>query len=226
MLDLLIVTIALATVSLILILILTRGRAAAQARNQARAGWFDACLPLMSDARVGATDHGFARVNGRYRGTLFDLQALPDTLTCRKLPSLWLLVSIPEPMPLSGTLDLMVRPTGGEVFSHFATRPVAVEVPPGFPPDTAVRSDRTDLVLRPDLAARLGAAFFSPRVKELVLSPKGLRLVWLAEEADRSRYLLFRDAETGALPLAPATLLPLLDLLVDLAQTLRMSEAA
>ena len=38
-------------------------------------------------------------------------------------------------------------------------------------------------------------------MKELVLSPKGLRAVFLAEEADRTRYLLFRDAEMGSTPL-------------------------
>ena len=53
--------------------------------------------------------------------------------------------------------------------------------------------------------------FQDPRVKELVLSPKGLRIVILAEEADRSRYLIFREAEMGRTPLPPARLEPLLD---------------
>jgi len=54
------------------------------------------------------------------------------------------------------------------------------------------------------------------RLKELVISPKGLRIVWLIEEADRTRYLLFRDAEMGATPLLRATLLPLIGALRDL----------
>jgi hypothetical protein len=35
--------------------------------------------------------------------------------------------------------------------------------------------------------------------------------VILAEEADRGRYLIFREAEMGMTPLAPARLSPLLD---------------
>jgi len=44
-----------------------------------------------------------------------------------------------------------------------------------------------------------------------VISPKGLRIVILAEEADRGRYLIFREAEMGMEPLPPARLAPLLD---------------
>jgi hypothetical protein len=46
-------------------------------------------------------------------------------------------------------------------------------------------------------------------VKELVLAPEGLRIVWLADEAERGRYLLFREAELGQEPLAPHALSPL-----------------
>ena len=60
--------------------------------------------------------------------------------------------------------------------------------------------------------------FDDPKVKELVLSPKGLRIVLLAEEADRGRYLIFRDAEMGQTPLAPARLSPILDRLAALRQ--------
>ncbi len=48
-------------------------------------------------------------------------------------------------------------------------------------------------------------------MKELVLSPRGLRIVILAEEADRGRYLIFREAEMGMDALPPARLAPLLD---------------
>ena len=56
--------------------------------------------------------------------------------------------------------------------------------------------------------AAQAALFADPLVKELVISPKGLRLVILAEEADRGRYLLFRDAEMGRMPLDPTGFCP------------------
>ena len=65
-----------------------------------------------------------------------------------------------------------------------------------------------------------------PRVKELVLDPRGTRLVWLAEEADRSRFLLFRDAELGREPLDPAVLDELVGRLRELADTLSPAQPA
>ena len=64
--------------------------------------------------------------------------------------------------------------------------------------------------------ARHVAGLNPDRLKEVVISPKGLRIVWLIEEADRTRYLLFRDAEMGATALHRATLLPLIGALRDL----------
>ena len=71
-----------------------------------------------------------------------------------------------------------------------------------------------------EAVARLGEG----RLKELVLSPRGLRLAWLAEEADRGRYLLFRDAEMGREPIDPAAVAPLLDALLDLRAALAHPE--
>ncbi len=201
-------------------------RQAGQRRGAARAGYFDACLLLFADPVKGQTPSGFARVSGTYRGRRFDLQALPDTLTFRKLPALWLMVTIPAPMPVAATLDVMQRPIGTETFSHFGTLPVQLGSPPGLPPEAVVRTDDPHgLPVESIVMAHL-EVFGTPRVKELVISPKGLRIVWLAEEADRGRYLLFRDAEMGAEALPPATLRPLLDRLVDLARDLEQQGAA
>jgi hypothetical protein len=60
-------------------------------------------------------------MTGRKYDLSFDLQAIPDTLTFRKLPALWVLVTLPEPLPLKATLDLMARPSGNEPFTHFST---------------------------------------------------------------------------------------------------------
>lgn len=187
-----------------------RIKAATAQRTKARLSYFDACAGLFTDLRRGQTDHGFPRLNGRHAGQLFDLQVVPDTLTFRKLPSLWLMVTVPSPQPLSATTDFMMRPTGSEVFSRFGALPMQLVTPPGFPDDLAVRTDDPAEVPLGALLQSCRDAFFSPRVKEVLLSPRGLRIVWLAEEADRSRYLIFRDAELGMVPLAPEVLRPLL----------------
>ena len=182
-----------------------------RARTAARAGYFDAVKPLFEGDETRLQPTGFARLSGRRRGLTFDLQAVPDTLTFRKLPALWVLVTLPEPLPLDATLDLMARPSGNEPFTRFATLPQSLPTPPGLPGEIAIRSDDARRIPTPDLIARHADLFRDPRVKELVLSPRGLRIVILAEEADRGRYLIFREAEMGRIPLAPARLTPLLD---------------
>ena len=189
---------------------------ASKARHLLRARYFAACGALLTQARSAAGTGGFPRLCGRYRGQMFDVQAVSDTLTFRKLPALWVLVTLPVPLPLRATLDLMIRPTGVEPFSNFHRLTDQIVVPAGFPEDCAIRTDAAeelpaDALLRPHLSI-----FDDPHVKELVLSPKGLRLVFLAEEAHRTRYLIFRDAEMGVLPLPPARLEPHLRALLAL----------
>ena len=187
-----------------------------RARNATRAGYLDAVKPLFDGGETQLQPTGFPRMTGRSAGLAFDLQAVPDTLTFRKLPALWVLVTLPETLPLSATLDLMARPTGNEPFSRFNTLPQSLPTPPDLPKDIAIRSDDATRIPPPALIDRHADLFADPRVKELVLSPKGLRIVILAEEADRGRYLIFREAEMGRTPLSPERLAPLLDRLATI----------
>lgn len=183
---------------------------ASRARTAARAAYFDAVKPLFDsiDQRIEPT--GFPRLTGHRDGLAFDLQALPDTLTFRKLPALWVMVTLPQPLPLRATIDLLARPSGNEPFTRFATLPNLLPTPAPMPKEVVIHSDGGALPPA-DLMSRHADLFADPRVKELVLSPKGLRIVVLAEEADRGRYLIFREAEMGLTPLDPARLAPLLD---------------
>lgn len=180
-------------------------------RAQSRAGYFDAVKPLFEGGETRVQPTGFPRMTGRREGLAFDLQAIPDTLTFRKLPALWVLVTLPEPLPLEATLDLLARPSGNEPFTKFATLPQSLPTPANLPKEIAIRTEDATRIPPPDLIAAHAELFQDPRVKELVLSPKGLRIVILAEEADRGRYLIFREAEMGGTPLPPSRLEPLLD---------------
>lgn len=186
------------------------------ARKAARAGYFAASAGLMTAIRQQVQPTCFARVAGRYRGLSFDLQALPDTLSFRKLPALWVMVTVTEPQPLQGETHVMARPSGMESFSTHAQMPCEVTLPPGFPPHATLRCTDPENLPDADLFARIAPLFAEPRLKEVVLSPKGLRLVFLAEEAERSRYLIFRDAELGRSPLPARHLQNLLDALCEL----------
>ena len=188
-------------------------RGAAQ-RRAWRAGYFNRVQSLLANPRIRIEPGGFARLTGRLDGTPVDLQAVPDTLTTRKLPALWVLATLPEPTPLRHTWHLMLRPRGAETFSAFDRLPRLLSPVSGLPEDSAVRTDAPTgepPALLAEAVSRLG----EDRLKEVILSPKGLRLTWLAEEAPRASYMLFRDSEMGKLPLEPSTLTPFLEVLLE-----------
>ncbi|MBK8441767.1 MAG: hypothetical protein IPL38_20475 [Rhodobacter sp.] len=185
-------------------------------RRLARAAYFDALRPLFDGGDLHLQPTGFPRLTGRRGGLAFDLQALPDSLTFRKLPALWVMVSLPQPLPIQATLDIMARPSGQEPFSHFANLPQSLPCPAFLPDGMAIRSDNAAAVPPESVIAAHAGLLADPRVKELLISPKGLRLVILAEEAERGRYLIFRDAEMGMTPLPPARVEPLLSALTAL----------
>ncbi len=201
---------------IVLVMLARQVLQAGQDRRRRRAAYFDACAKILTDVRMGSGSAGFPRLGGSWRGHAVDLQAVTDTLTFRKLPALWVLLTLPGPLPVRAKLDLMIRPTGVEPFSHFHLLPDQITPPPGFPPDCAIRTDDPasllpDAVLRPHLTL-----FDDERIKELVISPKGLRISFLAEEANRGQYLIFRNAEVGQTPLAMDRITPLLDALIAL----------
>jgi hypothetical protein len=189
-----------------------------RARTLARARYFDAVKTLFTGGETRLQPTGFPRMTGHRHGLAFDLQAIPDTLTFRKLPALWLLVTLPSPQPLQATLDILARPSGIEPFTKFTTLPQSLPTPTGWPTEASFRTDNAAWIPPANLIDRHKDLFDDPKVKELVLSPKGLRIVLLAEEADRGRYLIFREAEMGMTPLSPARLLPILDRLAALQQ--------
>lgn len=193
---------------------------ATQTRKTTRASYFDRLAPHFSHIAQRIEPTGFPRLTATAGAHAFDVQAVQDSLTFRKLPALWVMLTLPEPMPVAATLDIMARPTGQEPFSHFARLPHSLPSPAHLPEGIAIRSDNAAAVMPLERIAPHLAVFADPKVKELVISPKGLRLVILADEAERGRYLIFREAELGKTPLSPDRLLPLVDKLLALRQSL------
>ena len=193
-----------------LVFLALRLHKASLARQKRRAGFFDLVTPHMKRLRRQITPCGFPRVSGEIQGVETDLQVIPDTLTWRKLPTLWLLVTQPCALPLSQRIHLMIRPRGAEAFSAFHDLAFQTRPGEGLPYDAGLRSEQP---LSPEEAALLrrhSYLFEDPRLKELIIAPEGVRLSWMADEANRARYLIFREAEMGETPLSPEDLAPLL----------------
>lgn len=183
--------------------------------------FFAKVKPLIEGARYeGEELAGYPQLVGRYSGLPVRLHPVIDTLAIRKLPSLWLLATIPEPLPLKATFDLMMRPAGPTTFSNFDRLPVTLDTMPDLPPHAVVRTDDPDHVLPHHVVASHLDIFQDPLAKELLIAPKGVRLVWQLAEADRVRYGIFRQAEFGAVELDPVLTRDLLDRLINVRESI------
>lgn len=159
---------------------------------------------------------GVWTLNGRYRGHSFQLKTVADTLATRKLPSLWLMVTLPETLPVPGTTNLMMRAAGVTSFSNFDFLPHTLSLPVGFPEQATLRSDRNDCRDMILLMASHLDVFFGGRGKEFLISPKGLRIVVQLAEGDRARYGVFREANFGGTAIGVDVATQIMDSLVNL----------
>lgn len=189
-------------------------------KREAPDAFFAKVKPLLEDWRYeGEEKPGYPQLVGKYRGLPVRLHPVIDTLAIRKLPSLWLLATLPEPLPVRATFDLMMRPAGPTTFSNFDHLPATLDALPDLPLHAVVRTDDPDHVLPHHVVAPHLDIFEHPLAKELLITPKGVRMVWQVAEADRARYGVFRQAEFGDVELDPALVRDLLDRLIMLRQS-------
>ncbi len=182
-----------------------------QRQRRARAGaadqFYGAVKGLLEQERFEDTGSvGLPRLCGRYAGFDVQLQPVVDTLALRRLPVLWLLVTLQDKLPVPGRLDLMMRPAGPTTFSNFDLLPVTLKNPAGFPELAVLRSDDSGRGFPPELLQPHVDLFADKRAKELLITPLGVRIVWMLAEAERARYGILRQAEFGAVSLQPELL--------------------
>lgn len=191
-------------------------RRAADAREQPQ--WlFGPAMEVLDGARAfHGESAGVAELSGTFEGQEVRVKAIADTLAMRKLPSLWLMVTLPGPIPVGATFDLMMRPSGPASFSRFDDLPVTVSLPEGFPEEAVVRTDDPSGMIPVTLVREHIVPFFGPRAKELLVTPKGVRLVYLLAEADRARYGVFRQADFGGVSVSAELLAGMVRQLVAL----------
>ncbi|MEO5757971.1 MAG: hypothetical protein ABIQ51_14075 [Mesorhizobium sp.] len=156
---------------------------------------------------------------GSWQGRRVQVRTIVDTLATRKLPARWLSVSITEKVAVPGIFDMMMRPGSPTTFSNFDHLGHTLPKPGNFPVEAVVRTDRKGAHFPQDVIAGHLDLFSEGRAKELLVTPQGVRIVWLLAEADRARYGVFRQAAFDSAALDPA----LLDRLLTAASTLRDS---
>ncbi len=186
-----------------------------EVRRLRRGRLFSRCMDLFQACRVEQDGPGYPTLTGRYRGVEVRLEPVVDHIAWRKVPSLWLKATVLAP-GAPGVLDLMVRPQGVEFYSPSGELAHRLRPPAGFPADAVICTD--DPAALPDLEqVRPHLSLFEdPRMKELLITPRGVRLVRQLWQADRARYAVLRQAEFPAAALEPALARTLLDAALDI----------
>lgn len=213
--------IGLAALVAAILLLLVRYRRERERRRREPERFYARAATVLEKSEMQDTGTvGYLRLAGHYRG--FPVQVLPvvDTLATRRLPALWLLVTLQDALPTSSRFDLMMRPTAATTFSNFDLLPVTMQLPPGFPEHAVLRTDDPQHLLPAHVVEPHLDLFHDTRAKELLITPNGLRLVWLIAEANRARYGVFREADFHDADLDPQLLRDLLDRLVAIRRSI------
>ncbi|WP_189347387.1 MULTISPECIES: hypothetical protein [unclassified Mesorhizobium] len=154
---------------------------------------------------------------GTWNGRRVQVRTIIDTLATRKLPTRWLSVTVTEPVDVPGTFDMMMRPGSATTFSNFDHLGHTLPAAASFPAEAVLRTDRKGVAFPQDIIAGHLDIFAEGRAKELLVTPKGVRIVWLLAEAERARYGVFRQVAFGDVRLDPA----LIERLLQSASALR-----
>lgn len=98
-----------------------------------------------------------------------------------------------SPQPCAGNFDFLVRPRGGEFYSPSAEFSYRIPPPALWPADSILCTDDPSTMPRPESLCAVVGLFNDPQMKELVITPRGIRLVRQMWQAQRTPYLVLRE---------------------------------
>jgi hypothetical protein len=188
-----------------------------QRRLKTRRGQlFNDCVALLQQAELRQDGIGYPTLTGSYRQHRFHIDPVIDHIAVRKVPSLWLRVTLLGSLPGIATLDILMRSQNVEFYSPANDLPHRLELPAGWPTDATIHTDNPDRVLPVEIITPHLDIFRQPQAKELLITPKGLRLVYQASQADKLHYQVLRQASFELPVLSPDLLRQLMDRLIAL----------
>lgn len=199
--ELKIILVFIAAVIIVTALVRRYRRANLQKSDSAEFLFHDVKTLFTASRQSAGISAGSYLLDASYEGQEVQLQTIIDTLAVRKLPSLWLMVTVPCAIPVTAKLDMMMRPAGVTSFSNFDFLDHTMISPPGFPEFAVLRSDKRTGYANLNIVRHYLGIFANPRFKELLIAPTGLRLVVQVAEASRAYYGVFRDAKFGDISL-------------------------
>lgn len=182
-----------------------------EAVRRRRASMFNGVLPYLQEPRLEQDDVGFPVLRGRYRGYDCKVEPVADHIGFRKLPTLWLLVTVRGRIRYSGIFDFLVRPENTEFYSPAHALSCRIDIPAPWPQYAVLSSDRPEAMPPPGIMAPHMRLFDDVKAKELLVTPRGVRIVYLANQGTRSHYLVLRSVTFEDLIIPPETVCRVLD---------------
>lgn len=127
-------------------------------------------------------------------GRRIRIELIADTLVCRRLPQLWLKLTLAEErLQKRPSIGALSRPTGAEFYSMVHDLPEWL-APPQTEASILLRGDGTATPTEIKQASSTFQALFrNPTVKEAVITPRGVRLIRQVAEGDRGAHLVLRQ---------------------------------
>lgn len=157
----------------------------------------DEASGLVDDPAFGLSPDQFPIVTGRIAdGRKVKIELIADTMVTRRLPQLWLSVTVLE----AGVRDIpalgaLARPTGSEYYSLVPGLPEWM-APPEIGVPLLMRGS-ADVTSAQALAAgkHFRALFADLSVKEAVITPRAARVIYQASQGGRAAHMLLRQAQ-------------------------------
>jgi hypothetical protein len=136
-------------------------------------------------------------LTGLYDQRRVSVSVIVDTVALRGLPTLWLSVTLYQPLPLQEPVDILLRPSSTDIVSPGARFRCEHDVPPDWPAHVRLATPTGLLPSRSDMSAVL-PLLHDRRTKDVLLAPGGARLVTELARADLGHYRLFRRSKFDA----------------------------
>jgi len=168
----------------------------ARAAAAARHCLLDTGLNILEAPKLSIEPSGFPKIEGTAEGRAFRVALIPDTLTFRRLPQLWLDVTLRRDLPgIRDSVAILVRPSGGDYYSMTDRLRDYLLPPAGFPDSCLVKGQgpgaRALLNRIAPCAARL---LLDSKIKEIDVSPRGIRVIRQFAQGARGSHLILRQS--------------------------------